>query len=131
MGSTPRVLHEPIGGKASSGDRQGDGVEACEHLDTEPFVVSHHVDEGSEQQQLRCQEGDQGEQELENSAKETRDHVRLHHHTSFLLHGSHGGTKAQCEPAVRTGKESSPPRLVSSSQQDTFLISQNRHLLLA
>lgn len=125
------MLQEPIGGKASSGDRQGDGVEAFEHLDTEPFVVSHQLDEGSEQQHLRCQEGDQGEKELENSAKETSDHVRLHHHTSFLLHVSHGGTKALCEPAFRTGKESSPPRLVSSSQKDTFLISQNRHLLLA
>src|SRR6266702_446187 len=104
MGSTPRVLQEPIGGKASSCEREGDGVEEFEHLDTEPFVVSHQLDEGSEQQHLRCQEGDQGEQELENSAKETSAHVRLHHHTSFLLPVSHGGTKALCEPAFRTGK---------------------------
>ncbi len=131
MGATPRVLQEPIGGKASSGDREGDGVEAFEYLDTEPFVVSHHLDEGSQQQHLRCQESDQGEKELESSAKETSDDVRLHHHTSFLLHVFHGGTKALCSPAFNTGKESSPPRFVSSSQKDTFLISQNRHLLLA
>jgi hypothetical protein len=103
-------------GKASSGDRQGDGVEEFEYLDTEPFVVSHYLDEGSQQQHLRCQES---------------DHVRVHHHTSLLLHVFHGGTKALCSPAFNTGKESSPPRFVSSSQKDTFLISQNRHLLLA
>ena len=79
------MLQEPIGGKASSGEREGDGVEEFEHLDTEPFVVSHHSDEGSEQQHLRCQEGDQGEKELENSPKEASDHVRLHHNTSFLV----------------------------------------------
>lgn len=130
MGSTPSVLQEPIRGKASSGEREGDGVEECEHPDTEPFVVPHHLDKGSEQQQLRREEGDQSEKEFDNSAKETSDHVRLHYYPSFLLPVFYGGAKDLCEPAFRTGEESSPPRFVSSSQRDTFLISQNRHLLL-
>jgi hypothetical protein len=55
------VLQERDGGKASSGKGEGGGVEGFEHLCTQPFVASHTLDEDNDQQNLRCQEGDQDE----------------------------------------------------------------------